>query len=89
MIFTRTNPKEKIFPHSNFLQYSIKQNSSRVWKDFNKGLNVIKPLLRWNLGNGDHILFWKDSWLENYCLDSLSIKHIPEDFQQHTVSYYC
>ena len=39
---------------------------SVLWKSICREWEVVNQNVSWNLGNGRHILFWTDKWLENY-----------------------
>lgn len=63
-------------------------NCSTTWRGIVFGSQIVYKGLKWRVGNGDNILFWKDNWagcgpLENFTTISLSddlLEWIVSDF---------
>ena len=57
---------------------------SVLWKSICQEWNIVHQNVRWSLGNGRRILFWKDSWLESY---GPLVNHVNSEDQIETLNY--
>ena len=55
--------KAKYFPHTPFLEATVPNNASYLWRSICDSKVVLKAGLRWRVGNGELIKIWKDKWL--------------------------
>lgn len=55
--------KAKYFLHHSFLEASVKGNASFIWRSICESKDVLWVEMRWWVGMGDKINFWKDPWL--------------------------
>lgn len=60
---------------------------SPTWRSLIMGIReVVVPGVGWVLGDGRKVRFWKDKWLLNEPLQSLSLVDIPEELTERKVS---
>ena len=63
--------------HSNFFDHTPTQNSSWQWKKLMSIREIFKKGLRWIIGSGTQVLFWKDNW----CSQTPLLEHTIGDVQ--------
>ena len=57
--------KHKYLKTQELLDSKIKSSHSLVRKSILKSRELLRKATRWNVGKGDHILFWWDNWCDN------------------------
>ncbi|KAF7845007.1 putative ribonuclease H protein At1g65750 family [Senna tora] len=68
---------------------SLLGNSSHLWKDIVKCWPNVEKNIAWNLGDGNSIKFWLDSWVPGLSnLGSMAICDIPDHEKEASVSRY-
>lgn len=55
--------KARYYPHSDFLNASIGNNPSYIWRSILEAQDVIRKGLRKKIGDGRNTLVWQDPWL--------------------------
>ena len=55
--------KARYFPTSDFVDASLGNNPSYVWRSIMASQKLVKHGLRWQIGNGFNVQVWKDKWL--------------------------
>jgi hypothetical protein len=55
--------KAKYYPHHSFLDFTIKNNDSFIWRSICESKKVLLDGIRWRVGTGENIKLWKDLWL--------------------------
>ena len=55
--------KSIYFPNKTFLKAKYSNNSSWLGKSIIKGRDLLKKWIRWEIGNGEKVDFWKDPWI--------------------------
>ncbi|KAG7534372.1 Endonuclease/exonuclease/phosphatase superfamily [Arabidopsis thaliana x Arabidopsis arenosa] len=72
--------KYKVGDQNNTSWITTKSNWSATWRSVGLGLReVVIPGLRWVVGDGRSIKFWKDKWLINGTLLDVTISDVPEE----------
>lgn len=56
--------KEKYHDVVPFLEAKVKTYISFVWRSILQATEIFKHSLRWQIGDGRQLLFWKDAWLQ-------------------------
>lgn len=64
------------------MQFREKAKSSLIWKGVIRGPGRLKKGLRWQVLNGEMILFWLDAWLEDKPLCEVVVMPIREGIKQ-------
>jgi len=57
--------KHKYLNSNSFLECKIKSTDSPVWKSVRRSRVLLQKGIRWNVGEGDRILFWWDNWCDH------------------------
>lgn len=57
--------KAKYFPDCNFVQASLGNNPSYMWRSLMAAQKIMQQGLRWQIGDGLNVQVWKDKWLPN------------------------
>lgn len=65
--------KSVYYPNSDFLHASKGRQPSWAWSSLIQGREILLKGIRWQVGNGNSILFWSDNWIP-----------ISKDFKVHT-----
>ena len=55
--------KAKYYPHHSFLDSTIKNNDSFIWRSICESKKVLMDRIRWRVETGENIKLWKDPWL--------------------------
>ena len=55
--------KSKYFPRTTFLEATVPNNASSLWRSIPEAKDVLNMGLRWRVGTSSKINFWKDPWL--------------------------
>ena len=55
--------KAKYFPNCDFVEASLGNNPSYVWRSLMASQKLVQHGLRWQIGNGFNVQVWKDKWL--------------------------
>jgi hypothetical protein len=55
-------PKAKYFPNSSCLDAHPKEGISYTWRSILKGIDILKAVVIWRIGDGVGIDMWKDPW---------------------------
>ena len=55
--------KAKYFPECDFVDASMGNNPSYIWRRLMVAQRVVKQGMRWQVGNGTNIRVWGDKWL--------------------------
>uniref|UniRef100_A0A2N9ED45 RNase H type-1 domain-containing protein n=1 Tax=Fagus sylvatica TaxID=28930 RepID=A0A2N9ED45_FAGSY len=55
--------KSKYFPRTTFLEATVLNNPSYLWRSILVAKDVLNMGLRWRVGTGSKINIWKDPWL--------------------------
>ncbi|KAK1380958.1 hypothetical protein POM88_027702 [Heracleum sosnowskyi] len=55
--------KARYFPRTSFLKDTVGYMPSYLWRNFLSARELIYKGIRWNLGKGDAINIWEDSWI--------------------------
>ncbi|KAG6721291.1 hypothetical protein I3842_03G106200 [Carya illinoinensis] len=55
--------KQKYFNSGELLNARLGTGPSYVWRSVMAGLSILKPGLRWRVGNGKSINIWTDKWI--------------------------
>ena len=55
--------KSKYFPRTTFLEATVPNNPSYLWRSILEAKDVLNMGLRWRVGTSSKINFWKDPWL--------------------------
>ncbi|XP_056697525.1 uncharacterized mitochondrial protein AtMg00310-like [Spinacia oleracea] len=80
--------RKKYLQNNNFFSVKKKTRDSPIWSSILNQREILRKGIRWKLGNGNTINFWKDNWIGQYALSDLSgisSNHIMEDY---TVSFF-
>ena len=79
----------KYLKHTSLLECSPKPSDSPVWKSILRCRSLLQKGLRWRVGNGQRIKFWRDHWVDNCSLvDLLSLHSTPLANPDCTVSAF-
>lgn len=76
--------KARYFPNNEFLEASLGQNPSYMWRSILAAQGIVKQRCRKKIGNGDNTMVWEVPWLpceENAFLTS----NMPEQLKHITV----
>ena len=57
--------KAKYFPDCDFVNASMGNNPSYIWRSLMAAQRVVEQGMRWQVGNGTNIRVWGDKWLPN------------------------
>ncbi|KAG5537109.1 hypothetical protein RHGRI_024523 [Rhododendron griersonianum] len=68
------------FPNCSSLDAKRGPSPSWIWCSLVEGMALLKEGLRWNVGNGDSIDFWRDRWIPN--LPGEKVQSIPSHHGQ-------
>ena len=79
--------RNKYLKHQDFLHSNSKQGDSSVWKSIVKCKDLIRQGIRWSVGDGRHILFWFDDWVDNRTL--LEIMSLDEHMISNPAAKVC
>ncbi|XP_026416207.1 uncharacterized protein LOC113311601 [Papaver somniferum] len=55
----------KYFMNANPLCDSVSKQGSWIWKGICTGLDIVKKIYVWEIGNGKSVHIWKDNWIPN------------------------
>ena len=55
--------KAKYFPNCDFVEASLGNNPSYVWRSLMAAQKLVQHGLRWQIDNGFNVQVWKDKWL--------------------------
>lgn len=69
----------KYLKERNLLDYCVKPGDSAIWKGIMKCVDLIKPFLRWQVGNASTISFWHDKWLGCGALRDKGVSIVPSE----------
>ena len=67
----------KYLKNGSLLHHQAKPGDSATWKGITRCVDILKPFLRWRIGNGTSILLWHDNWLGNGPLRDQGVHIIP------------
>lgn len=70
------------------LAMKVKQKSSQIWKGVLWGAELLHKGVRWTVGNGKAVVFWRDRWLGDKPLSEVTHAQIGEDELEMKVSDY-
>ena len=57
--------KARYFPTCDFVDVSLGNNPSYVWRSIMASQKLVQHGLRWQIGNGFNVQVWQDKWLPN------------------------
>lgn len=66
----------------------MKINSSSIWRSIGKAVRWIVRGIRWEVGDGNTILFWHDIWLGEEPLRTRAVQEIPREQWNMRVTDY-
>lgn len=69
----------KYLKAGNVLQYQVKPGDSATWKGIIRCVGLIKPFLRWRIGDGQSISFWYDNWLGDGAIREKDVHPVPAE----------
>jgi hypothetical protein len=55
--------KAKYYPNGHILDTVFPNETSASWKGMEHGLELLKNGIIWQVGNGEKIQVWRDSWI--------------------------
>ena len=55
--------KAKYYQHGDVFKAKLVSNPSYAWRSIMNGLEMVKRVTRWRVGNGNLIHIWEDKWL--------------------------
>ena len=51
------------YDFNHFLNSELEQGGSMIWKNAQKFKNILRKGVKWKVGNGRRVLFWKKIWI--------------------------
>ncbi|XP_056688407.1 uncharacterized protein [Spinacia oleracea] len=63
--------RKKYLQNTNFFSAKRKIKDSPIWISILNQREILRKGIRWKIGNGNHINFWKDNWVGQYALSDL------------------
>lgn len=58
--------KDKYFNYKTAMEeVNVKRSAFLIWKSLTVAREILNSRIRWRVGNGNKIKFWKDQWLPN------------------------
>jgi hypothetical protein len=55
--------KAKYYPKGELTDTTFIQNPSPCWQGITHGLELLKKLIVWKIGNGEKVRIWRDNWI--------------------------